>query len=162
MWMRRIVCVWLLFSSLAFSGVVRAQLSESGVEEFLVQLENAAHQRDVTRIIDGLTDDAAIVFRMSALGDIPDLRFNKTQYRDYLLSAFASIEAHATRRFGTKITILKDGQQAEVFANVEETTTMQGKTSIYVSQQTVLIVLEHGRPRVRNVFAEVINSASDT
>ncbi|MFN0314124.1 MAG: hypothetical protein ACKVQA_03680 [Burkholderiales bacterium] len=152
----------LLAAGLINTSPAQAQLTEARVEQFLVQLELAAERRDVPHIVDSLADDVIIVFRMAALGGMPDLTLTKIQYRDFLVDAFATIQAHSSRRYGTKITISQDGLQAEVFANVEETTTMQGKTSVHTSQQTVLLVLVKDKLQVKRVFAEVMQGGSDT
>lgn len=154
--------IGLLVTGLLKSSPAQAQLTEGRVEQFLVQLELAAERRDVTHIVAALADDVVIVFRMGAQGGMPDLTLTKTQYGDFLAGAFATIEAHRTRRFGTKITLSEDGRQAEVFANVEETTTVQGKTSVHTSQQTVLVVLSNGQLLVKRVFAEVVQGGSET
>lgn len=160
--MQRWALGWLWLTMLLACGPVRAQLTEAGVEQFLVQLEAADQRRDAGAVLQTLSEDVIIVFRYSALGDVPDAKFNKSQYRDFLAQAYAAVESHSSRRFGTRIEVSDDGQQAEVFANVEETTTMDGKTSTYVSQQHVLIRLEDGEPRVKRVFAELISQGSDT
>lgn len=153
---------WLWLALLLAWGPARAQLTETGVEQFLVELEAADQRRDAAAVLRTLAEDVIIVFRYSALGDVPDAKFNKTQYRDFLAQAYAAVESHSSRRFGTRIEVSDDGLQAEVFANVEETTTMDGKTSTYVSQQHVLIRLEDGEPRVKRVFAELVSQGSDT
>jgi hypothetical protein len=152
----------LLAAGLLNTSPARAQLTEARVEQFLVQLELAAERRDVAHIVSSLSDDVVIVFRMAALGGMPDLTLDKTEYRDFLVGAFAAIQAHSSRRYGTKITLSEDGLHAEVFANVEETTTMKGKTSVHTSQQTVLIVLVNDKLQVKRVFAEVMQGGSDT
>lgn len=159
---RALAIVSLFSISLLMAGAARGQLTEAGVEGFLVQIESATERRDVKAVVDALADDVIILFRFSMKGDAPDMRFTKTQYRDFLASALASLEAHSARRYGTRITLSEDGMAAEVFANVEETTTMQGKTTVHVSQQTVLIVYQNGRMLVKRVFAEVVQDANET
>ena len=159
---RHLAMIWLWLACALGAGSARAQLTEAGVEQFLVELEAADQRRDAAAVIGALADDVIIVFRYAALGDIPDSRFSKAQYRDYLAEAYAAVQDHSSRRYGTRITLSDDGQQAEVFANVEETTTLQGKTSVHVSQQYVLIRLEGGVPRIKRVFAELLNEGSDT
>jgi hypothetical protein len=161
-WIRHLMVGWLWFAGLLGAGLAQAQLTEANVEQFLVELEAADQRRDAATVIAALSEDVVIVFRYAALGDIPDSRFNKTQYRDYLAQAYAAVQDHSSRRYGTRITVSDDGRQAEVFANVEETTTLQGKTSVHVSQQYVLITLEDGAPRIKRVFAELLNEGSDT
>jgi hypothetical protein len=160
--MRQMAMFWLMLTSFLWTPSALAQLTEGDVEQLLVDIEAADQRRDVPFVLETLAEDVIIVFRYTALGDIPDMRFNKTQYRDFLVSAYGAVESHSSRRFGTKITISDDGQSAEVFANVEETSTMQGKTSVYVSRQTVLIRFEEGRARVKRVFAELLKQADDT
>lgn len=159
---KQLALAWLWLSVLLVTVPAQAQLTEASVEQFLVKLEAADQRRDAATVIEALSDDVIIVFRYAALGDIPDSRFTKAQYRDYLAQAYAAVEDHTSRRYGTRITVSEDGQQAEVFANVEETTTMQGKTSVHVSQQYVLIRMEDGMPRIKRVFAELLNQGSDT
>ncbi|MSQ58142.1 MAG: hypothetical protein EXR36_00405 [Betaproteobacteria bacterium] len=149
-------------AGLLSASPAQAQLTEARVEQFLVQLELAAERRDIAHIIDSLADDVVIVFRMAALGGMPDMTLDKVQYRDFLVGAFATIEAHGSRRYGTKITVSPDGMYAEVFANVEETTTMKGRTSVHTSQQTVLVALANNKLQVKRVFAEVMPGGSDT
>lgn len=153
---------WLWLAGVMAAALAQAQLTEASVEQLLVAIEAADERRDAAYVLNTLADDVIIVFRYAALGDIPDSRFDKTQYREYLAQAYAAVEDHSSRRFGTRITLSEDGQQAEVFANVEETTTIQGKTSVHVSQQYVLIKLEDGIPRIKRVFAELVNQGSDT
>ncbi len=159
---RRLAIFWLALTSILALNCAQAQMTPAAVEQFLTDLELATERRDVPTVIGALADDVIIVFRFSAMGEVPDMRFNKTQYRDFLATALSAIEAHSARRFGTKISISDDGRTAEVFANVEETTTVQGKTSVHVSRQTVLIVYEDGQMQVKRVFAEVVQEANET
>lgn len=155
-----LACLWLasLFGTLS----AHAQLTEARVEQFLTELEAADERRDAATVVSALSDDVVIIFRYAALGDMPDSRFNKAQYREYLAQAYTLVQDHSSRRFGTRISISDDGQQAEVFANVEETTTMQGETTVHTSQQYVLILLEDGIPRIKRVFAELLKEGDDT
>jgi len=154
--------VGLAWLGLLGAGAAQAQLTEANVEALLVALEAADERRDSGFVMEALAEDVVILFRFSAMGNVPDMRFNKAQYKEYLTEAYAALQDHSSRRYGTRITISDDGSQAEVFANVEETTTMQGKTTSHVSQQYVLVTWENDRPRIKRVFAELLDQGSDT
>ena len=130
----------------------RLVITPSKINAMLVASDKARTRKDVNAIIVPLASDAVI--KITSLGRT--LKWNRSQYKTYMIETFQMGKQHKYKRSNTKVMVARSGQSARVTMTTQESMSVKGIgttrwTMRGVSDETIIYKVQGGRIVVTSI-----------